>query len=98
MPDTVVVFAYLHAKPGQGPAVRAALERCQGPTREEPGCEIYDLHVAVNDPDSLMMYEIWQSEAALERHRATPHLEILRQATADLLAEPNRVMVSTRVS
>lgn len=98
MPDTVVVFAQLHAKPGQGAAVRAALERCQGPTRDEPGCEVYDLHVAVGDPDSIMMYEIWQSEAALERHRVAPHLDILREATANLLAEPNRVMVSTRVS
>lgn len=98
MPDTVVVFAKFQAKPGQGGALRAALERCQMPTRDEPGCEVYDLHVAVGDPDSLMMYEVWQSEAALERHRATPHLGILRQTTADLLAEPNRVMVSTRVA
>lgn len=95
---SVVVFARLHAKPGQGLAVRTALERCQAPTREEPGCEVYDLHVTVGDPDEMMMYEIWQSEAALERHRTTPHLAMLRQTTADLLVEPNRVVVTTRVS
>lgn len=42
-------------------------------SRQEPGCVTYVPHWAESDPDTLVIYEQYKDEAALEHHRATPH-------------------------
>jgi quinol monooxygenase YgiN len=44
------------------------------PTRAEPGCIVYDLYQSPDVPHEFMRFEVWQDAAALERHKATPHL------------------------
>jgi quinol monooxygenase YgiN len=39
----------------------------------EPGCRGFDILVDPKDPTQLMLYEVYDSEAAFEAHQQTPH-------------------------
>ncbi len=97
MPDPVVVFARFVASPGHEAEVRAAIERCQAPTRAEAACDAYDLHVNLDDLAEMMLYELWRSRADLEAHLQLPHTQELLQAVTPLVAEPVTVAVMRRV-
>lgn len=78
MPLSVV--ASISAKPEFRVAVRQALEAVVPPSRAEPGCLQYDLHVARDNPDGFVMIERWSDDATLDRHMATPHFAALGAA------------------
>ena len=42
-------------------------------SRQEPGCVSYVPHWVESDPDTLLIYEQYRDESAVEHHRATPH-------------------------
>ena len=42
-------------------------------SRQEPGCVYYIAHLAESDPATVVIYEQYVDEAALEHHRNTPH-------------------------
>ena len=97
MSDAIVVFAHFLARPGHEDALRSAIETAQGPVRAEEGCHVYDLHVNVENPAEMFLYERWESRAALTAHGATPHIATLRAVLADVLAGPARVTVTRLV-
>jgi quinol monooxygenase YgiN len=51
-------------------------------TRHESGCLAYNVFHASGDPRRLLIYELYQDEAALAAHRASPHFA--RYATGEL--------------
>lgn len=42
-------------------------------SRQEPGCVNYIAHFVEGDPGTVLIYEQYVDEAALEHHRSTPH-------------------------
>ena len=44
-------------------------------TRREPGWISYDFYVGLRDPDTLMLFQEWESVEALMQHFQTPHME-----------------------
>ncbi len=42
-------------------------------SREEPGCVSYIAHFIEAEPSTVLIYEQYVDEAALEHHRNTPH-------------------------
>lgn len=54
-------------------------------TRQESGCVTYRFSVDVDDPNTLLLFEEWETEEALGRHFQTPHMEAFRAALPDLL-------------
>jgi quinol monooxygenase YgiN len=42
-------------------------------SRQEPGCVTYVPHFVESEPDTVVIYEQYKDEAAVEHHRATPH-------------------------
>ncbi len=42
-------------------------------SRREPGCVSYIAHFVEDDPSTVVIYEQYVDEAALEHHRNTPH-------------------------
>ncbi len=42
-------------------------------TRQEPGCVSYIPHTVESEPDTVLIYEQYRDEAALEAHRTSPH-------------------------
>lgn len=63
-------------------AARVAFATLVAATRQEDGCELYDLVVNPEDPSTWLMLEKWSSREAWEAHMRTPHV-IDHNATAD---------------
>jgi quinol monooxygenase YgiN len=42
-------------------------------SRQEPGCVSYVPHWVESEPDTVLIYEQYKDEAAVEHHRGTPH-------------------------
>lgn len=73
MSNAVHLLATLHAHPGHGPTLEAALRQLVPASRAEAGCLQYELHQDRDTPERFYMLEIWRSAAALEHHRQTEH-------------------------
>lgn len=73
----ITVVAVFIAKPGKEAALREALTALLAPTREEPGCLNYDLHVALDNKGQFLFYENWISKAHLDTHLANSHIQSL---------------------
>lgn len=76
----IYLIAKLKTKPGSMAAIREAVAPCLEATRKEPGCICYDLYQNIEDPDSLVFVEQWETREALAAHFETPHLIAWRDA------------------
>ncbi len=54
-------------------------------TRAEPGCISYEFFVGLSDPDTLLLYQEWESVEALQDHFETPHMEEFLGSLPDVL-------------
>ena len=88
MAEQVYVLATFVASPGQEQSLDALLRGLLAPTRAETGCIRYDLWQNSENPAEYTLVEQWESEAALDAHLQTPHLQDALSRFDDLLAEP----------
>jgi quinol monooxygenase YgiN len=54
----------------------------------EPGNRLYELFKSTTLYDSYTLVEFYEDDAALQAHRASPHMAANRPLTATFLAEP----------
>ena len=87
MDGMVTVIAHIRAKPGRESRVRQVLEKLLVPTGAEAGCINYDLHQSLTDPTLFVFYENWKSEADLEAHARSVHIQSFRKLADEILAE-----------
>ncbi|WP_248767345.1 putative quinol monooxygenase [Pseudomonas sp. MWU12-2345] len=87
MNHEIRVVAILRAKPGRAAELEPHLKACVVPSRAEPGCREYVLHVDQADPERFVFVERWIDQAAIEHHRKTEHYRIMGAAIGDLLSE-----------
>ncbi|ATI65380.1 putative quinol monooxygenase [Edwardsiella tarda] len=71
--NEVRIVATLVASPGQIEGVRQAALCLVEPSRAERGNVRYDLHQVQGQADTLLFFEIWQSQQALNQHEGSPH-------------------------
>ncbi len=90
-PETVTVVANFKAKKGGEKQVREALISMIEPTRAEQGCINYDLHESAGDPTAFVFYENWVSQADLDRHLKTSHIQKAISRAEPFLAEPVKI-------
>ncbi len=86
------VSATVTAKDGKEEALAQALSAVVKDVRAEDGCIRYDLHRS-DYGNVFLFYEIWESDAHLVAHGKTPHMDAMRDATADLVAGPAEVNI-----
>ncbi len=84
----VTLVVTFQARPGKEAELRKTLLGLIPLTRKEAGCINYDLHVAPDDPSKFLFYENWTSEAHLNRHGETPHVQNLLKRMDELCVEP----------
>ena len=92
----VRVIARSAARRGRENQLRELLQGMLAPTLAESGCKLYELY----ESDSIgrfYFYEIWESQAALDQHAASPHFRHLEQAVGDLVQEPFEVNILERI-
>jgi quinol monooxygenase YgiN len=87
MPEnTLRVVATMKAKLGKEQELRALLESLVEPTSKEVGYLRYEMHGNINDPAEFVFIEEWKTEADLDAHLASPHLQAAIEKVPDLLA------------
>jgi quinol monooxygenase YgiN len=86
--ESLTVIAHIRAKPGQESCVRQVLQGLVSPTRAEAGCINYDLHQSQTDPALFVFYENWTSEAHLDAHSKSAHIQSFRKVAGEILAGP----------
>lgn len=83
--ELLTVVATMRAKPGKEEELREVLEALIAPTRAEDGCHTYALHRGAVDPAVFIFYENWDSQAHLDAHLATQHLQAALPRIPELL-------------
>ena len=86
--DNYIQVLTLHAAAGRGDELRRGVAAVLAPTWAEPGCILYYLHEDFADPQTLLIYEIWRDEEALETHTESEHVRAISRELPGLLAEP----------
>lgn len=81
----LVIIAEFDVKPGAMDAfLAAAREDAQASLRDEPGCRRFDVLTPDGGGDKVVLYEIYDDDAAFAAHMETPHFAAFRDAIADL--------------
>jgi quinol monooxygenase YgiN len=83
----IYLLAHLKTRPGSHPELMTAAREMIAATRTEPGCLMYDLHVSVTDPQSMVFVEAWRDREALSEHFDAPHMGIWRKASEGFFVE-----------
>jgi autoinducer 2-degrading protein len=60
--------------------------------RKEPGCRHFDVLVDPEDPTHVMLYEIYDDEAAFGAHQATGHFKRYLAEAVPLLESRKRIV------
>ena len=69
----VVAFVEFQANPDTLDRFEATATEVMRASRKEPGCIVYDYGRNLEDPTRFHITEIWESQAALDRHLQQPH-------------------------
>ena len=93
----VRVIARFVARKGKEDQLRAVLQGMLAPTGAESGCKLYELYES-NSKGRFYIYEIYESQAALDQHATSPHFKHLQQTVGELLHEPFEVNILERVT
>ncbi len=97
MTDIITVVAVIKAKPGQEGRVEQALRGLIPPTRAEPGCINYDLHVSRDDPGRFIFLENWSTQADLDRHLASEHIASAVEGALGSLTESVEIITAALI-
>lgn len=60
---------------GNRNAIAELVRKLTPASRQEPGCVNYIAHFVEDEPATVLIYEQYVDEAALEYHRNSPHFE-----------------------
>jgi quinol monooxygenase YgiN len=83
-----VVLAEFGLKPGTRERfVELVSRNAAASVADEPGCRRFDVMTPRDGADRVVLYEIYDDEAAFEAHLQTPHFAEFRRMTADLVAD-----------
>lgn len=87
---TVRVIARIVALPGHQEEVNSILTELLEPTRQQSGCIQYELLQNQEEPTDFVFVEEWESEAQLNAHLESPHInEVDAKLDGLLAAEPD---------
>jgi quinol monooxygenase YgiN len=92
----VRVIARSVARRGSENQLRGLLQGMLVPTRAESGCKLYELYES-DSKGRFYFYEIWESQAALDKHAASPHFKHLEQTVGELVQAPFEVNILERI-
>lgn len=93
----VAVFAEVVARPGRREEVLEAARAAFAAAAEEPGTEVYSIHVCEEEPDVVRFYEVYDDAEARAVHSGSEAIATLIGALGGLVAAPPRIVVTTPV-
>jgi quinol monooxygenase YgiN len=95
----IVLIARYHTVPGKRQEVESILREMAPLVREhESGCRDYQASRSLDDPDLLLLYEVYDDMEAVELHRTTPHFkELIEGRAVPLLQKRERELYESVV-
>lgn len=87
--DPLYLIAVLKPRPERKAEARSAIQRLIDASLAEDGCQMYDLVVSDEDPDTWTMLEKWTSKAHWEAHMLTEHNKAFGAVESELMLVPN---------
>ena len=78
----IIVAGTVTFDPAKRSVLEAAFDNMRAATLKEPGCLEYQAYGDRKDPGSVLIFEKWESDAALRAHFATPHMAAFGAAIA----------------
>lgn len=57
--------------------------------RDEPGCRHFDVLLPEDEPDTVWLHEVYDSQQAFDDHLKTPHFAAFDRDSRDLVAKSN---------
>lgn len=89
----IYVVATTKVKSGSRDAYIAGAKDCIAATQKEKGCISYDSHCSINDPDTFVVVERWDTRDDLNAHGRAPHMKIWRALSAPLKDSPTVIEI-----
>jgi quinol monooxygenase YgiN len=89
----VTVVATVRARAGKEAELVRATEALVPKVRQEAGNLLCQAHRGIEEPGLLVFYEIFESAAALDAHKAAPHVKQWAMDTGSLTAGPVELKV-----
>lgn len=72
----IYLIADIIANPGKEKELESSIFKVMTPTKKEIGCLQYDLHKVLEHNGKYIMYEVWESQEAIDNHIASEHVKI----------------------
>jgi quinol monooxygenase YgiN len=92
-----VIVAEFEVRPDSVAAfLEAAIADASASVANEPGCRQFDVTVQEDQPNRVLLYEVYDSAAAFDAHLKTPHLAAFRDRIEPMVAS-RQVRRLTRV-
>ena len=89
----IALVVEIRTQPGQRDAFLDRLRQHRANVlANEPGCRGFEILLAEAEPDSLVLYEAYRDEQALEEHDAVPYFQAYREDTAAMIASRRRIL------
>lgn len=98
MSEHVHLIARLVAREGQEAALVQAMAALVPAVLAEPGCLAYVAHESRERPRTIVMYEVWESQAALDIHADGVNFRTLAARFDELLSEPLAIEILNRIA
>jgi quinol monooxygenase YgiN len=96
--NQVSLVAHLVPRSGQERALALAITSLVPAVLEERGCIAYVAHESRERLGTIVMYEVWEDDAALADHAAGPNFTDFARNLDVLLAEPLKIETLRRIS
>ena len=80
------LYGKMTAHPGQREALLDLLLQSAALVSEAQGCEVWTVNVAPDDPDSILIYEAWRSEADHDASLTMPEIRATIERARPLIA------------
>jgi quinol monooxygenase YgiN len=82
----VVVAGTASLRPGEGESAEKLIEEVVRLTRPEAGCLSYTFYYAIGDPNTIRVFEEWESEEALNAHLGQDHTQRFLASIGELVS------------
>jgi quinol monooxygenase YgiN len=86
-PRHVISAVDLEISPDQLQAFIAAIKENAAATIQEPGCRQYDVLQSTANPNHISIYEVYESDAAVQAHRASEHFKKYLATTGKMVVK-----------